>query len=102
MPGSNSSSTGSKHSLRSKGPVQEVAECDAIPHRKLPAKWTEEEDAALVEYLRLHVPGDGTNFKKTTWKSAADHLKEKFPQPQQGGEKTQSSCQTRWSKVSAT
>lgn len=96
MPRSNSSSTGSGHSLRSKGPVE--ASNSATTRRKQAAKWTTDEDTALIEYLRLHIPGDGTNFKKQTWHGAAAHLKERFPE-QLGGEKTQSSCQTRWTKL---
>ncbi|KAG2097287.1 uncharacterized protein F5147DRAFT_656418 [Suillus discolor] len=96
MPQSNSSITGSGHSLRSKGPVE--ANNSATTRHKKAAKWTTDEDTALIEYLRLHIPGDGINFKKQAWHGAAAHLKERFPE-QLGGEKTQSSCQTRWSKL---
>ncbi|KAG1904007.1 uncharacterized protein F5891DRAFT_977518 [Suillus fuscotomentosus] len=96
MPQSNSSSMGSGHSLRSKGPVE--ASNSATTRCEQGAKWTTDEDTALIEYLCLHIPSDGTNFKKQTWHGTAAHLKERFPE-QLGGEKTQSSCQTRWIKL---
>ncbi|KAG2053300.1 hypothetical protein BDR06DRAFT_1021512 [Suillus hirtellus] len=96
MPRSNSSSMGSGHSLRSKGPGE--ASNSATTHHKQAAKWTTDEDTALIEYLCLHIPSDGTNFKKQTWHGAATHLKERFPE-HLGGEKTKSSCQTRWTKL---
>ncbi|KAG2047077.1 hypothetical protein BDR06DRAFT_1000343 [Suillus hirtellus] len=87
---------GSGHSLRSKGPVE--ASNSATTRCKQAAKWTTDKDTALIEYLRLHIPSDGTNFKKQTWYGAAAHLKERFSE-QLGGKKTQSSCQTRWTKL---
>ncbi|KAG2057662.1 hypothetical protein BDR06DRAFT_994785 [Suillus hirtellus] len=96
MPRSNSSIMGSGHSLWSKGPVE--ASNSATTHCKQAAKWTTDKDTALIEYLHLHIPGDETKFKKQTWHAAAAYLKERFPD-QLGGEKTQSSCQTRWTKL---
>ncbi|KAI6095065.1 hypothetical protein F5141DRAFT_1222585 [Pisolithus sp. B1] len=67
---------------------------------KVLAKWMEEEEHALVLYLQEHTPvaGDGFNFSKKDFNNACQHLKERFPN-QHGGEKTSSTCLSKWTSV---
>ncbi|KAG1802340.1 hypothetical protein EV424DRAFT_1331516, partial [Suillus variegatus] len=100
MTGSNSSSTRSGHSLRSKGQVNAPS---TTTHCKPAAHWTLEEETTLIQYLQQHTSTTGdatsTNFKKSVFQGAVMYLKGNFPQ-QQGREKLWSTCQTKWANVS--
>ncbi|KAI6102450.1 hypothetical protein EDD16DRAFT_1525598 [Pisolithus croceorrhizus] len=93
---SHSSSVQSNHSLHSLGPV-DLSDVEKSNPRKIPAKWTEEEEHAFVLYLQEQVPaaGDGVNFLKKYFNSTTQHLKDKFPN-QHGGKKTASTCSSKW------
>ncbi|KAI6102812.1 hypothetical protein F5141DRAFT_1065434 [Pisolithus sp. B1] len=86
----------SNHLLCSLGPVN-LSDVEKSNPRKVPAKWTEEEEHAFVLYLQEQVPvaRDGVNFLKKYFNSTAQHLKDKFPN-QHGGEKMASTCSSKW------
>ena len=98
-----SNSDNSDHSLRSKGSVDPATPeaSKVVNQRKAAAKWTAEEERALVTYLQQHTAGagDGVNFSKTTFAAASQQLKKDFPH-QKGGEKTSSTCHSKWTRVS--
>ena len=98
-----SNSDNSDHSLRSKGLVDPATPeaSKVVNQRKAAAKWTAEEERALVTYLQQHTAGagDGVNFSKTTFAAASQQLKKDFPH-QKGGEKTSSTCHSKWTRVS--
>jgi Myb/SANT-like DNA-binding domain len=64
------------------------------------AHWTSEDETALVACLLKHklqgVKGDGANFKNVTWNQVAKEMNEIKTK---GGEKTVSSCTTKWARV---
>ncbi|KAI6099592.1 hypothetical protein F5141DRAFT_1010260, partial [Pisolithus sp. B1] len=95
-----SSSEHSSHSLHSCGPV-EVSDAEkSSATRKIPARWSEEEECALVLYLQEQVPaaGDGLNFLEKHFNNAAQHLKTQFPN-QCSGEKTGATCASKWTTI---
>ncbi|KAG1759426.1 hypothetical protein EDD22DRAFT_738670, partial [Suillus occidentalis] len=71
--------------------------------RKVPAYWTQDEEATLLQYLLSHKAeaGDTASFQKTTWHGAATHINAAFPN-QRGGEKTTGVCKTKWTNLKAT
>ncbi|KAG1825091.1 hypothetical protein EV424DRAFT_1345915 [Suillus variegatus] len=91
---SDRSSSGSSHSLRSRGTIEAAAASGTS--RKAPAVWSKAEETAFLEFLlkALSSSGDG-GFKTTTFNQAATHLKEKFTQ-QRGAEKTGVVCKNKW------
>ena len=96
-----SSSSGSNHSLRSRGPP--VSDVLAESTQKKPwAKWTTQEEHELLAFLKKQLPaaGDGVNFLKKHFQDAANRLKTVFP-VQHGGEKNARSCQSKWTSVSS-
>ena len=92
-------SVSSTRSLRSQGLVESVPTSGRT--RKVPAHWTQDEEATLLQYLLSHKAeaGDTASFQKTTWQGAADHINAAFPN-QRGGEKTIGVCKTKWTNVS--
>ena len=96
-----SSSSGSNHSLWSRGPP--VSDVLAESTQKKPrAKWTTQEEHELLAFLKKQLPaaGDGVNFLKKHFWDATNHLKTVFP-VQHGGEKNARSCQSKWTSVSS-
>ena len=65
------------------------------------AIWEPEEEEALVTYLHTQAAsaGDGVNFTVKTFTSASQKLLVDFP-AYRGGEKTASSCRSKWIRVS--
>ncbi|KAI6015800.1 hypothetical protein PISMIDRAFT_43950, partial [Pisolithus microcarpus 441] len=93
------SSVQSNHSLHSQGPA-DLSDVEKSNPRKIPAKWTEEEEHALVLFLQANAAaaGDGLNFSKRYFNSTSQHLKDKFPN-QRGGEKTGNMCSSKWTSL---
>ncbi|KDQ55056.1 hypothetical protein JAAARDRAFT_195937 [Jaapia argillacea MUCL 33604] len=96
MSGKSDSSGTSKRSLHSGGPAPETS-TNTSKACKPAAIWTQAEETALITYLAEHLSkaGDGVNFKTATYNGAVSILKEKFHE-QRGGEKTSSTCKTKW------
>lgn len=99
-----SSSDQSDRSLRSKGSVPDTASLGTskkVSNRKVAAIWEPEEEEALVTYLHTQAAsaGDGVNFTAKTFTSASQKLLVDFP-AYRGGEKTASSCRSKWIRVS--
>ncbi|KIK16343.1 hypothetical protein PISMIDRAFT_73490, partial [Pisolithus microcarpus 441] len=94
------SSEHSIHSLHSHGPVEHSDAEKSNTTRKLLARWSEEEECALVLYLQEHAPaaGDGLNFLKKHFNNATQHLKTQFPN-QRGGEKIGTTCASKWTAL---
>ena len=99
MPHSDSS-VESTRSHRSQGPVNIVPGLTSERTRKVPARWTVDEERSLIDYLSNHKSeaGDAMNFKMTTFRAAAEHIKQAYAH-QQGGEKTADACRTKWGNV---
>lgn len=94
---SDRSSSGSSHSLRSRGTIEAAAASGTS--RKAPAVWSKAEETAFLEFLLKALPSSGDGgFKTTTFNQAATHLKEKFTQ-QRGAEKTGVVCKNKWTAV---
>ncbi|KAG9313351.1 hypothetical protein JVU11DRAFT_5665 [Chiua virens] len=95
------SSASSSHFLCSKGSIDptKLPSLKKSNQRKIPAKWTDKEEHALVLYLKEQLPADGPNFVKKYFNNAAQHLYVKFKLTQQGGEKNGATCQTKWANV---
>ncbi|KAI6108123.1 hypothetical protein F5141DRAFT_1005314 [Pisolithus sp. B1] len=81
------------------GPT-DISDVEKSNPRKIPAKWTEEEECALVLFLQENAAaaGDGLNFSKRYFNSASQHLKDKFPN-QCGGKKTGNTCSPKWTSL---
>ncbi|KAI6106526.1 hypothetical protein EDD16DRAFT_1713324 [Pisolithus croceorrhizus] len=86
-------------SLCSLGPV-DLSDVEKSNPRKIPAKWTEEEECAFVLYLQEQAPAarDRVNFSRKYFNGVAQHLKDKVPN-QHGGKKMASTCSTKWTAV---
>jgi len=98
-----SSSGHSNRSLQSKGapePIDPITS-EKATRRKAAARWEAKEEYTLVLYLEQQIAaaGDGVNFAKKHFASAAQHLKDTFT-VKRGGEKTASACHTKWGNVS--
>jgi hypothetical protein len=67
--------------------------------KKEKAKWNDQETAELVQYLWEHRAegGDGSTFKASTIKAAAEHI---APYRTSGPVKTTKNLQTKWTAVS--
>ncbi|KAI6039433.1 hypothetical protein EDC04DRAFT_2895228 [Pisolithus marmoratus] len=70
---------------------------DKSQSKETPAKWSEDEEQALVIFLQEQAPAasNGVNFSKKHFDNAAQHLQEKFLN-QHGGEKTGTACSSKW------
>ncbi|KAG2100721.1 uncharacterized protein F5147DRAFT_776927 [Suillus discolor] len=91
---SDRSSSGSSHSLHSRGTIEAAAASGTSC--KAPAVWSKAEETALLEFLLKALPSSGDRgFKTSTFNQAATHLKEKFMQ-QRGAEKTGVVCKNKW------
>ncbi|KIK31530.1 hypothetical protein CY34DRAFT_19828 [Suillus luteus UH-Slu-Lm8-n1] len=89
---SDRSSSGSSHSLHSRGTIEAAAGASGTSC-KPPAVWSKAGETALFEFLLMALPSSSDGgFKMSTFNQAATHLKETFTQ-QRGAEKTvTSSC----------
>ncbi|KAG2359120.1 hypothetical protein BDR07DRAFT_1378921 [Suillus spraguei] len=93
---SNKSSSGSSHSLRSRGTLEaaSAAPCGAL--QKAPTIWSKAEETDLLEFILKALPSSGDGgFKMPTFNQAAAHLKEKHLY-QKGAEKTGIVCKNKW------
>ncbi|KAG2353598.1 hypothetical protein BDR07DRAFT_1383013 [Suillus spraguei] len=92
---SDKSSTGSSHSLRSRGTIEAASGVS----RRAPAILSKAEETAFLEFLLKALPSSGGGgFKMPTFNQAATNLKEKFKQ-QRGAEKTGAVCKNKWTAV---
>ena len=103
-----SSSSSSTRSLRSKGiinPLDLDSTLNGRKSQKKAAHWTDEQEEALLDFLRgeIHSMGD-RNFKKSTYTAAANYLKSKYPihtlpNDEVEGEKTANLCEHKFKSV---
>ncbi|KAG2070832.1 hypothetical protein BDR04DRAFT_1155043 [Suillus decipiens] len=85
---SDKSSSGSSHSLRSRGTIGVSSVAAGGTTRKPPAVWTKAEETTFLEFLVLAFPSSGDGgFKMPTFNQASINLNEKYPH-QRGAEKT--------------
>ena len=62
------------------------------------ARWSLDNEKELVKFLvgKKAAAGDGGNFKKVTFREAADHL---AGLPYKGPKKNEDSCKNKWTRV---
>ncbi|KAG1765291.1 hypothetical protein EV702DRAFT_1152217 [Suillus placidus] len=90
------SSSGSSHSLRSRGTIDVAAAAAAGTNRKAPAVWSKAEEITFLEFLVKALPSSGDGgFKMPTFNQASAELKTKYPN-QRGAEKTGAVCKNKW------
>ncbi|OBZ73123.1 hypothetical protein A0H81_07280 [Grifola frondosa] len=71
---------------------------DSQPIDKSRAKWTEEDEAALIAFLADNKASmsEGSGFKQTIWTVAAAELAKR---PYQGAKKMAKMCETKWRRL---
>lgn len=95
---SDKSSSGSSHSLRSRGTI-DVTSAAGGTTRKAPAVWSKAEETTFLEFLLQALPSSGDGgFKLATFNQASAHLKTKHPN-QRGAEKNGGVCKNKWTAV---
>lgn len=61
------------------------------------AHWSQSDEDKPIDFLitKKALAGEGSNFKKTTWTEAAQHMLPTL----KGGTKTADVCKTKWARV---
>jgi hypothetical protein len=97
---SDKSSSGSSHSLRSRGIIGVSSVAAGGTSWKPPAVWTKAEETTFLEFLVLALPTSGNGgFKMPTFNQASVNLNKKYLH-QKGAEKTGIVCKNKWTAVS--
>jgi len=64
--------------------------------------WSETDETALIMHISTHQAkaGDGMNFDRTFWVTAAEAVASVRTEGSHGAEKSPEACSTKWSHVS--